>query len=177
MDPPWAHLQDKWDAGIELTTAISKDINDFIKAKATIYKGECFYEKALQGIFKNDFKGFTSTYFCKANYAVLENLRSCLQRGGVFVPADVPVSTSDSETIDVVAALRITLREKTKHIWTKADVDSISKTFVGKKLVFSPVHQRLGLLDHLNITQNTGKNRLATYLDLSQPKSNLTPTP
>ena len=47
MDKLWAYLQDEWDVGIELTTAIPKDINDFIKAKATIYKGECFYEKAL----------------------------------------------------------------------------------------------------------------------------------
>ena len=67
---------------------------------------------------------------------MLENLQSCLQRGGVFVLADVPISMSDSDIIDVVATLRITLREKTKYIWTKADVDSISKTFAGKKLVF-----------------------------------------
>ena len=41
------------------------------------------------------------------------------------------MSTSDLETIDVVAALRITLREKAKHIWTKADADSISENLEG----------------------------------------------
>ena len=62
---------------------------------------------------------------------MLENLRSCLQRGGVFILVDIPIATLDLETIDVVAILRITLREKTKYIWTKVDADSISENLKG----------------------------------------------
>jgi hypothetical protein len=47
MDSLWKPLREKWDCGIDLDNATEREINNYIEAKAIIYKGEKLYNTAL----------------------------------------------------------------------------------------------------------------------------------
>jgi hypothetical protein len=67
MDPLWKALREKWDYGIDLNTAIDKEISEYVEAKAIIYKGEKLCDIALWEVYKVDFRYFTSSIFNRIN--------------------------------------------------------------------------------------------------------------
>jgi hypothetical protein len=40
MDTPWKLLRKRWDYRIDTSTATEEDLDDYMEAKAIIYKGE-----------------------------------------------------------------------------------------------------------------------------------------
>ena len=53
-------IVDKWDCGIDVSTASDKDLNEYVESRIMAYKDEEIYDKDLQEVFKTEFKNFTT---------------------------------------------------------------------------------------------------------------------
>ena len=178
MDSPWKPLREKWDCGIDLDNATEREINDYVEAKAIIYEGEKLCDTALWEVFRIDFRHFTSSTFKGVTPLANQRLRSCLQRGGVFVTSTEGFEEGDPGDGNALT-LEEVVKEKNKHKWTAEDVESIRETLEGAEPVFSRVLARGGLLKNLDVyyAPNCVMNYDIASLNLPSPGALNLPPP
>ena len=146
MDTPWKSLRDRFDRGIDLSQATDKDISDYVEAKAIIYEGEELCDTELWEVFKIEFRHFTSETFARANPIANLRLRSCLQRGGVYVAL-----TRGSDEYSTAYAISEVIKEKDNQQWTIGHVEAIRPSLEGSQFVFSRALARSGLLKDFDV--------------------------
>jgi hypothetical protein len=171
MDTPWKPLRKRWDRGIDTSTATEEDLDDYVEAKAIIYEREQLCDTVLWEVFKIDFRSFTLEVLNRVNSIALYRLRSCLQRGGVFIAPTTQTEGSDVRKT-IVSTMKDTIKEGIKHKWTEEDVESVRETLEGTEPVFSRVLARGGLLKNLDVCYATNCANISS-LTLSTSRVNI----
>lgn len=152
-DPNWKAIIKKWDCGIDVQTATTEELNEYVESRAIAYEADQLCDTDLWEVFKVEFKAFTIAVFAKVSTKKLVQLRSCLQRGGVYVAPTIRYA-SDEQGTDAITTLRETIKEKVPHKWTEQDVLSVQDN-LEKGLVFSRALAKGGLLSNLVIRYAT----------------------
>ena len=65
MDPEWKERIAKYSYGINIATALKKDLEEYMETKIYKYTYENFMDYILQLLFQEEFKGFTIKDFRK----------------------------------------------------------------------------------------------------------------
>ena len=60
LDQHWREIVDKWDCGIDVSTASDKDLNKYTESRILAYEDEEICDKDLWEVFKTEFKNFTT---------------------------------------------------------------------------------------------------------------------
>ena len=78
----------KWARGINTKNTTLEDLEDYIKTKVYKYQLDKRSNFNLWDLFKDDFKNFDINVFVKVTRKDIQNLRSCLCCGGVFMASN-----------------------------------------------------------------------------------------
>ena len=78
MDPKWKERIARYSYGINIATALKKDLEEYIKTKIYKYLYKNFTDYILWSLFQEEFKGFTIKDFRKIRPITKVKLRTYL---------------------------------------------------------------------------------------------------
>ena len=63
--PNWKAIIKKWDCGIDVQTATTEELNEYMESRTIVYEEDQLYDTDLWEVFKVEFKAFTIAVFAK----------------------------------------------------------------------------------------------------------------
>jgi len=85
MDPEWKERIARYGYGINVTTALKEDLEEYMETKIYEYIYENFTNYTLWSLFQEEFKGFTIKDFKKICFAIKAKLYTYLLKRGVYI--------------------------------------------------------------------------------------------
>jgi hypothetical protein len=70
-DPNWKEIIRKWDCGIDVQSATTEQLNEYVESRAIVYEADKMCDEDLWEVYKTDFKTFTTAVFGKVNSRIL----------------------------------------------------------------------------------------------------------
>jgi len=85
MDPKWKERITRHSYRINITTALEKDLEEYIETKIYKYIYKNFTDYTLWSLFQEEFEGFTIKDFRKIRSITRVKLRTYLLQRGVYI--------------------------------------------------------------------------------------------
>lgn len=146
--------------GIDTGDARPKGLNEYIRTKVYEYKLDRRKDENLRDLYQDDFKNFTEETFKMANQKELQNLRTCLRCGGVFVAHNTKQVTIARTLVDVI-------NEDEQHKWTDQDVKNVASDLKNAPTISTNIKLR-GVE---SLQERSRHNSTSNSPDTTQPRT------
>ena len=135
---PWPTEIQRWQYGIDVNTATREDLVSYTKTKTYQYTAFNVVDADLWELFTHDFKDFSSALFQMIPRIQLQNLRTTLLVGGVYVPPNDRWKGIDETLVE-------TIKEEEQYEWTDEDANHLIKVYREDQITSYQLAKRLGI--------------------------------